>query len=386
MPYVVTKASPVYREMSFEDMLFGDKFVQSYISDDPTNTVTRYYDQVPEKYLMNLNPRLKIEKLRMFCNTYDHLYHIDRRSMYNIYYRLKASGVGRRQISAPEGELRQALDVLKTILEYDFGADMLYHTSAFAYIKGRSTLDCVKRHQAADSKWFLKIDFHDFFGSTTKEFVMRMFSDIFPFSEIVKSNEGRELLSKALDLCFLDGGLPQGSPVSPLITNIMMIPIDHYLTNTLRDFDRRNFTSTRYADDMNISCKYNFEYQKITNLVNEATEKFGAPFKLNEEKTHYGSRSGSNYILGVVLNTDNVISVGFKNKKVFKAMVNSFIMDTINGTQWELGEIQYLAGKYSYYKSIEPEVIKGIISWFNEKYNVDFEQMIKEQQQINIAA
>ena len=37
----------------------------------------------------------------------------------------------------------------------------------------------------------------------------------------------------ALELAFMDGVLPQGTPASPLITTIMMIPIDFCLNRKL---------------------------------------------------------------------------------------------------------------------------------------------------------
>ena len=100
------------------------------------------------------------------------------------------------------------------------------------------TIDALKRHQRNNSRWFLKLDFSNFFGSTTHEFVLRQLSSIFPYSEIVKSERGREALSKALSLCFLNGVLPQGTPFSPTITNIMMIPIDHAIAKMCREHNR----------------------------------------------------------------------------------------------------------------------------------------------------
>ena len=142
---------------------------------------------------------------------------------------------GYRRIDAPKYELSYALRQLKDIFEEKY--NMLYHTSAFAYVKGRSTLDAVKRHQKNESKWFAKYDLSNFFGNTTVEFVVKMFSMIFPFSEIVKTDEGKNALETAISLCMLNGGLPQGTPISPMITNIMMIPVDFVLTKTLRDYN-----------------------------------------------------------------------------------------------------------------------------------------------------
>lgn len=68
----------------------------------------------------------------------------------------------------------------------------------------------------------------------------------------MKDAEGRELFNTAISLCFLHGGLPQGTPISPMITNIMMIPIDYKLFNSLHD-EESTFVYTRYADDMLIS-------------------------------------------------------------------------------------------------------------------------------------
>jgi retron-type reverse transcriptase len=165
----------------------------------------------------------------------------------------------------------------------------LYHTTAFAYVRGRSTIDAIKRHHYNESKWFLKLDFSNFFGSTTPEFVLEMLSLIFPFSEITKKREGVIALKKALSLCFLNNGLPQGTPISPFITNIMMLPIDHKLSNSLRNFDSRRFVYTRYADDLLISCKIDFDKESVQKFVNDTLSEFKAPFTIKPEKTRYGS-------------------------------------------------------------------------------------------------
>ena len=220
-----------------------------------------------------------------------------------------------RRIDAPKEELKGALYQLKAIFEEMFGA--LYHTSAFAYVKNRSTLDALKRHQANESKWFGKYDLSNFFGSTTVDFIMKMFSMIFPFSEVVKYQSGKAELEKALSLCSLREVLPQGTPISPTITNIMMIPVDHKLSNTLRNFNGQSFVYTRYADDFLISSKYNFKFKDVEQLLVDTLAEFDAPFTIKSEKTRYGSSAGSNWNLGVMLNKDNKITVGYKKKRQF---------------------------------------------------------------------
>ena len=281
---------------------------------------------------------------------------------------------GLREINAPVPELMVALRQLKTIFETNMSA--LYHTSAFAYIKGRCTVDCVKRHQQNKSRWFAKLDFSDFFGSTTEEFVISMFSRIFPFSEIVKRKDGLEALKRALSLCFLNGGLPQGTPISPTITNIMMIPIDHQLFNELRKMDE-HYVYTRYADDILISSRWSFDYNKLQDYVLGVLKKFNAPFELKKEKTRYGSSAGRNWNLGVMLNKDNNITIGHQKKKIFKAMCCNYICDKKKGVSWELHDVQVFSGLISYYRMIEKDYINYVIDQNNKKFGVNLEALIK---------
>ena len=50
-----------------------------------------------------------------------------------------------------------------------------------------------------------------------------------------------------------------------------------------------------------------------------------------------------------MLNKDNEITIGHKNKKRFRAMVCSYLLDRQNGTPWSLHDVQVLAGLMSYY-------------------------------------
>lgn len=294
-----------------------------------------------------------------------------------------AINAGFRRIDAPNYELKMALSTLKDLLERNFG--VLYHTSAFAYIKGRSTLKAMKRHQSNESKWFLKLDFSNFFGNTTLEFVMKMLSMIFPFCEIVKYEDGREALEKALELGFLNGSLPQGTPLSPLLTNIMMVPIDYHVTKALRNFRitsngedvTQSFVYTRYSDDSLISSKYNFNPKMIENFYVSVLKRFDAPFTINTQKTRYGSSSGRNWNLGTMLNRDNNITVGFRNKRRMKAALHSYALDKKNGKDWELTAVQRLAGKMSYYRMVERETIDYMITHICKNVHMDIRAMMK---------
>ncbi|MDL2234131.1 reverse transcriptase family protein, partial [Ruminococcaceae bacterium OttesenSCG-928-L11] len=299
MPYITVKQSPSYHQISFEEMMAGVEDLSKYVHQNTSNTRTCFVEQVNPRLLANTDVGHMISLLHSFNQAHEALFRADRASLYHTFHIPKSSG-GLRRIDAPEQELMNALRQLKALLEENMFA--LYHTSAFAYVRGRCTVDAVKRHQQNESRWFLKLDFSNFFGSTTPAFVLSMLSMIFPFSEIVKSEIGKAELMKALGLCFLNGGLPQGTPISPLITNVMMIPIDHRLSNTLRNFEKHRFVYTRYADDLLISCKHDFEKEKVQQFVVDTLREFCAPFSIKPEKTRYGSSAGRNWNLGVMLN------------------------------------------------------------------------------------
>lgn len=374
MYYITVKQPQQFHQMTLEELLFGGEDIKSHISSDPTSTHTYVLREIPQKYLNKLNVPHLIETLNYFNQTNEQLRSQPRKDLYREFHIPKKIG-GLRKIDAPNVRLMGALRTLKEIFEQDFSAK--YHTSAFAYVRNRCTIDAVKRHQSNESKWFGKYDLSNFFGSTTLDFVMEMLSRIFPFSEVVKVAEGKEALSTALELAFLDGGLPQGTPISPLITNLMMIPIDHCLCNTLLNFGGQKYVYTRYADDFLVSSQYGFDNKAIEDLIVETLSSFNAPFVLNREKTRYGSSAGRNWNLGVMLNKDNQITVGSKKKRQFQAMLSSYIMDKKNGVDWDLSDVQVLEGYRSYYKMVEGDTIDRIVSHIDQKFGTNVIEMIK---------
>lgn len=375
MVYITVRQSPIYHQMTLEEFLFQNFQAPPVVNANMANTKTYEFESASEHFTSKLDVDSLIRKLEQYNQSTAQLRERDRHSLYDSFHIPKKSG-GLRKIDAPLPELMDALRRLKTLFEEDFHA--LYHTSAFAYVKKRCTVDAVKRHQQNNSKWFAKLDLHNFFGSTTPEFVMSMFSMVFPFSEVVKTQRGRDALRTALELAFLDGVLPQGTPISPLITNVMMIPVDFKLTKALRDFNKQRFIYTRYADDFIISSQYDFNVRDIEELVCKVLRDFGAPFSINESKTRYGSSAGRNWNLGVMLNKDNEITVGNKKKRQFQSMLYNYITDKKNGVAWSREDLMVMQGLHSYYRMVEERAIDAIVQHINDKMRVDVIRLIKD--------
>lgn len=373
--YITVNREPRVYQLTFEDIMYGLDESKLALQKDTRDTTTWKVDAINRRLIEKTDFNAMQAALRGFVERYQDLIAVeDKSTLYRSFKIPKRSG-GLRQIDAPNDELKRALYDLKMIFEKKFY--MSYHTAAFAYVHGRSTIDSVKRHQQNKSRWFLKTDMRHFFPSTSPEFLMKMLCMTFPFCAFVQDDWGnRELLEKALSLCFLNGGLPQGTPTSPMLTNALMIPIDHAISKMCHEY-QPHLCYTRYADDILISSEYSFKWTDVQNKLIAILNSFEAPFSLHPDKTRYGSSAGRNWNLGVMLNAENKITIGHEKKKVFKAMVFQFMTDDAKGVAWGLEDVQHFLGLVSYYRMVEKESIDAILATYSAKFNKDVEATAK---------
>lgn len=278
----------------------------------------------------------------------------------------KASG-GSRQIKAPEEEL-------KTI-QKDIADDMLHklkilpHNAAYAYTRGRCAYDALVTHQRSNARWFLKIDLKDFFPSITTDVLRKVLPKVHPLH-----NLSTEALEKLIDLATDEDSLPQGSPLSPMLSNLVMIEFDKLLTQKLMRHEHQTHTYTRYADDILITCPYEFKFQPIINMIKELFQDLELPFKIAPQKVRYASMSGRNWNLGLMYTVEQRITIGTKRKRELHSLVNSFVCEF----PWDLQSTQELQGKLAYLNNIEPDYYQSLINKYNTKYQQDVEHMIHQ--------
>lgn len=376
MPYVTVNRIPRTYQLTFDDIINGVDPRRLEVTKDTFDTTTWFTREASKKLRDKINYSSMYIAIVAFNQKYSYL--INKENKAELYYSFKIPkrNGGLRQIDAPESPLMTALCELKKILEEKFF--FTYHTTAFAYVHGRSTIDAVKRHQRNGSRWYLKTDLSKFFPHTTPEFFFKMIYQTFPLCEYVKvSSSYQKEFEKALSLCFLNGGLPQGTPTSPMLTNQMMIPIDHAISKMCHEY-QPHIVYTRYADDMGFSSEFSFHWTDVVNKVGEILKGFEAPFEFNKEKIHYGSTAGRNWMLGVMLNKDGNITVGYRNKRMLKASLFSFGNSIVNKNPWSVEDTQHLQGIIAYYKMVEGEVINKIIQKYSDSFKFDIPTMIKK--------
>lgn len=138
---------------------------------------------------------------------------------------------------------------------------------ATAYKKGMSLKDNAMVH--IDKKVILKLDIKDFFGNITwyKIYDSCFYEGLYP----------KQMGVLLTNLCSVGGVLPQGTPTSGYISNVVLRRFDEIIGGYCFE---KNINYTRYSDDMTFSG--DFEAKEIIRVVKELLNKEG--FKLNNKK------------------------------------------------------------------------------------------------------
>lgn len=285
-----------------------------------------------------------------------------------IHFRIPKASGGTRLIEAPAEPLKELQKDIVDLLQDRY--KIFPHNAAYAYTRGRCAYDALVTHQINNARWFLKIDIKDFFPSISKEVLKNTLSNIYPLCHL--SDRHLDLL---IDIATNEKDvLPQGSPLSPLLSNLVMLAFDFKLSSKLRRFENQTYTYTRYADDMLISCPYTFEFQRIVTIIEELFAELNLPFKISKQKLRYASAAGRNWNLGLMYNKDQKITVGTKRKKELHSLLNSFVIEY----PWDLQSTQELIGKLGYLKNVEPNYYSTLINKYEMKYNVNITSMFRD--------
>jgi RNA-directed DNA polymerase len=155
---------------------------------------------------------------------------------------------------------------------------------AKAYVPKRSIKENARFH--VNQKVLLTIDVKDFFprlgfGKVYAFFIGLGYS--VPVSTILTN------------ICCLKGGLPQGAPTSPALSNLLMINADKRISGFTKKMQIRY---TRYADDMTFSG--DFEPGMVIKFVRKVLNEMG--LKVNKKKLRVRRPGQRQEVTGVLVN------------------------------------------------------------------------------------
>ena len=250
---------------------------------------------------------------------------------YHTFSLPKKSG-GKRSISAPKKRLKQLqLWLLNTVLQSVTMGDQ-----AHGFIKERSIVTNATPHLNQDI--VINIDLKDFFPTISYARVKGLFQKLgyseqlaTIFALISTQAETEEVEMDGVRYYVQKGSrfLPQGSPASPAISNL----IAHRLDKKVQGLAAKlNFTYTRYADDLSFST--NKENEKNIRSLLYFVEKIITEegFAMHPDKTHIMRKGAQQKVTGIVVNEQ--LNVPREKLHKFRALLHNISVNGWQNQRW----------------------------------------------------
>ena len=159
----------------------------------------------------------------------------------------------------PAALVRFVLQAVLQVLQRQW--DPTFSDSSYGFRPGRSAHQAVERAQGyiqAGHRWVVDLDLEKFFDRVSHDILM---------SRVAKRVSDKRMLT--LIRSFLtagvlehglvgatDEGTPQGGPLSPLLSNLLLDDLD-------RELERRGLRFVRYADDCNVYVRSERAGQRV---------------------------------------------------------------------------------------------------------------------------
>ena len=237
---------------------------------------------------------------------------------------------GQRTIKAPVDALkvlqRKLSDLLQDCVDEINDANNRKDRTAHGFKRKRSIITNARQHR--HRRWVFNLDLEDFFPSIN-------FGRVRGFLLKNRDFELHENVATVIaQIACHENSLPQGSPCSPVISNLIAHLLDMHLVKLASE---AGCTYSRYADDLTFSTnKKEFPVEIAVPsgtegaashlwLPSEALQKVieRTGFRINAKKTHLMYRGSRQDVTGLVVNEK--INVRWEYRHYVRAMVHSLV-------------------------------------------------------------
>lgn len=270
------------------------------------------------------------------------------------HYKIPKRGGGVRDIYHPSAELKA---VQLWMVEQVF-IKLPVHACVYSYKKGVNVAMHAERHRA--SNFLLRIDLKSFFPSITSADVRRLLSDnqdVFSYRLACEDLDDicRLVCRHQTNLKGL--ALTIGAPSSPSISNAVLFSFD---AATYEFCKAMGVTYTRYADDLYFSTNTPGLLEGVSQFVRTALSELPYPrLEINDHKTVFTSRKRRRVVTGVLLTSDQKLSLGRESKRSLRTQV--FLYSSGKLSQEEIGRLR---GKLSYSQLVDSGFLDALKAKF----------------------
>ena len=228
----------------------------------------------------------------------------------------KANG-GERLLGIPTVQDRLIQQAITQVVSERWDGGFSEHS--YGYRPGRSAHDAVRaaqRYIEEGKKWVVDLDISAFFDEVNHDILMHR----------VAEREGDKRVLRLLGRYLragieVDGqrekrtrGVPQGSPLSPLLANIYLDPLD-------KELERRGLSFCRYADDVTIYVASERSAQRVLGSISTWIERH-LKLRVHPGKSGTG-RPWQRPYLGFTLGRDARIQIAQRSVERFKERVRA---------------------------------------------------------------
>jgi RNA-directed DNA polymerase len=246
--------------------------------------------------------------------------------------------------------------------------DRTFSDHSYGFRPGRSAHQAVEAAQqfiAAGYRWVVDLDLEKFFDRVNHDKLMAK------IAERVSDKRLLQLIREFLRAGVMEGGLvgpvdegtPQGGPLSPLLSNIVLDEFD-------RELERRGLRFARYADDSNIYVRSRRAGERVMESITRFVT-MQLKLTVNQQKSAV-ARPWERKFLGFsfTVNREPKRRIAPKAVLRFKERVRELTRRTRGVSTERMAEelARYLRGWLGYFgKCQTPSVLENLEKWFRRR-------------------